>query len=496
MSLTHVRRLLAEKSLRHFMRQGWSSIEPAQFVSGWHLDAIADHLQAVAERKIARLIINIPPRHMKSLGTGVFFPPFVWAQDPDPEETGHGMAVRPGTWMGPGVRFLFTSYNQGLSERDNVKARRLMDSAWFRGNWGDRVNFASDQNTKRRYENTRGGARFASSTTGGVLGDGGDIIVVDDPHNVMEVESEGQRDQVIQWWTEVLPTRLNDPKTGALIVIMQRLHEKDLTGHILAREIGWDHLCLPARYEPDHPHPVRSSIGFTDPRTKAGELLWPDRFDEKSLSELSIKLGSYGNAGQLQQRPAPREGGFFSKRWFEVVDAAPTGGRTVRRWDLAATADVSSDPDWTVGLKMQAAPDGSFYIHGLERARLTPAGVEALIRNTASQDGKGVEIVVPQDPGQAGKAQAAYLVGKLAGYRAKSVLETGSKATRAGPFAAQCEAGNVKLVRGPWIDTFLEELTGFPTAAHDDQVDAASGAFDALTNPPRLGMRSATSNLY
>lgn len=432
---------------------------------------------------------------MKSLGTGVFFTPWVWCQDPDPDRTGHGAQVRPGTWLGPGVRFMFGSYVANLSVRDNVKARRLMDSRWYRDRWGERVNFSSDQNTKARYENTAGGYRIATSAGGSALGDGGDIIVLDDPHHILNVETQDQRENVISWWTDVLPTRLNDPATGAFIIIMQRLHERDLAGHILAKEAGWDHLCLPARYVPEHPHPVRSRLGFKDPRTRPGELLWPARFGEAQLEELTSKLGSYGSAGQLQQRPAPREGGLFKKAWFEVVQAAPAGGRTVRRWDLAATAKsaTSPDPDWTVGLRMKKAPDGIFYIEGVERDRLSSHGVEQLIINTASQDGRSVEVFVPQDPGQAGKAQANALIGKLPGYIAKAMTETGDKATRAQPFAAQCEAGNVKLVRGAWNDAFIDELCGFPTGAHDDQVDAASGAFDALTNPPRQGMKSVSN---
>ena len=316
------------------------------------------------------------------------------------------------------------------------------------------------------------------------------------PSNTLEVESSKQRDEVIQFWREVLPTRLNNQKTGVIIVIMQRLHEKDLSGHILAKEVGWDHLCLPARYEPDHPHPIRSSLGFKDPRTTAGELLWPDRFDEAGIASLSATLGEYGTAGQLQQRPSPREGGLFKRGWFKIADAAPAGGQSVRAWDLAATADTRSDPDYTVGVRMRKAPDGIFYIERVARIRGTPRDVEALVVNTASQDGRLVSIDLPQDPGQAGKAQAQYLVGKLAGYRVRAGVESGAKETRAMPLASQCEAGNVVLMKGDWNDAFIDELCTFPTGAHDDQVDAASRAFDALTNRMIQGMQSVPNNLW
>jgi predicted phage terminase large subunit-like protein len=385
--------------------------------------------------------------------------------------------------MGPGVRFLNASHAGPLSIRDSMRTRRLMQGRWYRGNWGERVVFASDQNAKQRYENTAGGARIATSVGGQLIGEGGDIITIDDPHNTMAPESETQREEVLTWWFEGMSTRLNDQRTGAFVVIMQRLHERDLSGAILAREMGWDHLCLPMRYEPAHPHPVRSSLGFKDPRRTEGEMLWPERFPHEAVESLSTKLGAYGTAGQLQQRPTLREGGLFKRTWFKTVSAAPAGGRVVRCWDLAATADTRHDPDYTAGLRMKRTSDGRYFIEHVERFRGTPHQVERAIRNTAEQDPEGTRTIVPQDPGQAGKAQAQRLVSLLEGFDARARAESGTKDVRATPFAAQCEAGNVFLVKGPWNEAFIDEITTFPLGAHDDQVDAASGAFAELAQP-------------
>lgn len=307
----------------------------------------------------------------------------------------------------------------------------------------------------------------------------------------MEAESPKVRERTLMWFDEAVSTRLNDFGRSAIIVVQQRVHESDLTGHILAKEMGWDHLNLPMRFEEDHPFPIRSRIGFVDPRSPAvppedrrPELLWPERMDEAAVRQLETTLGSYGASAQLQQRPIPRAGGLFERRWFPILNAAPEGGRVVRAWDLAATEKVGTgDPDWTVGVRMRRALDGTIIVEDVRRIRAKPGEVERLIREMASQDGRDVTIRLPEDPGQAGKSQTRYYAQQLQGYDCRFVRPTGSKATRAAPLAAQAEVGNVRLLRGAWNEAFLDELTVFPNGAHDDQVDAAAAAFDQLTQP-------------
>ena len=273
------------RSLKEFTKAAWPTIEPgSDYVSGWHLDAISDHLQAVVEGDIKRLIINVPPRHSKSISTAVVLPAWTWTNRPQEQ-------------------FLYASYAASLSIRDSTKCRRLIESPWYKAHFPN-VKLTGDQNQKQRFENTASGYRLATSVSGSLTGEGGSVVVLDDVHNVVEADSSKVREGVLEWWDQAMQTRLNDPKTGAFVIIMQRVHEQDLTGHILANELGdeWDHLMLPARYEIGHPTPMRSSLGFTDPRTKEGELLWPERFGEKELSTLERSLGSYAAAGQLQQR--------------------------------------------------------------------------------------------------------------------------------------------------------------------------------------------------
>ncbi len=456
-------RLDAEESLGDFIRQAWPSADPSEYVHGWHIDAIAEHLEAVTGGEIRRLLINIPPSHMKSPAVSVFWPAWSWIRR-------------------PATRWLFASYAQSLSLRDNVRCRRLLESPWYQRNWGDRFRLTSDQNTKIRFDNDQGGHRLATSIDGALTGEGGDIVVVDDPHNVREAESDTVRAAAIAWWDEAMSTRLSDPKTGAFVIIMQRLHEADLAGHVLAKDQEWVHLCLPARYEPDHPY-----VWGGDPRAETDQrLLWPERFDAAALGELEVALGSYAAAGQLQQRPAPRAGGMFQRHWFALVGAAPAGARRVRYWDQAASAPAPGrDPDYTVGCKMALA-DGVYYIEDIRRLRGTPSEVEALTRQTAALDGPEVPIWIEQEPGSSGKNNISHYQRRvLVGFTVRGNRQTGPKERRAEPMSAAAEAGNVKLVAADWNAAFLDEIAAFPMGRHDDQADAATGGFNALAKTTR-----------
>jgi len=315
--------------LKEFTKSSWQAIEPGRdFYDNWHIDAVSDHLQAVVEGDIKRLIINIPPRHMKSISVAVALPAWAWTIQPE-------------------KKFLYASYAGSLSIRDSVKCRRLLDSRWYKEHFGETFKLTSDQNQKQRFENNKTGARIATSVDGALTGEGGDIIVIDDPHNVRESESSTVREGVLEWWDQAMQTRLNDPKTGAFIIIMQRVHENDLTGHILSNELGdeWDHLCLPARYEIGHPTITRSTLNFFDPRTEEGELLWPDRIDDKTLANLERSLGSYAAAGQLQQRPMPKGGGILKAEWWvpwEKEELPNNIEYVLQSWDTAFSTKENS----------------------------------------------------------------------------------------------------------------------------------------------------------
>jgi predicted phage terminase large subunit-like protein len=321
-----------QDNLYTFLQNGWKYIDPAPFSHGWPIEAVAEHLQAVVDGDIRRLIINIPPRCAKSSLTSVAFPAFTWAQR-------HNSYT-----SGPGVQFLHASYAQSLSLRDSTKCRRLIESPWYQSLWGDRFSLMGDQNTKTRFDNDKGGSRLSTSVGSSLTGEGGNIIVVDDPNAAQEAHSEATIATTIEWWDGALSTRLNNAKTGAFVVIQQRLGEEDLTGHILSKEVGeWTHLCLPMRFEPERS--FITSIGWEDPRKEAGELLWPERFGEREVATLERQMGPWTAAGQLQQRPEPKGGGVIKREWWQLWerDFFPDMDYVIASLDTAYTTKTEND---------------------------------------------------------------------------------------------------------------------------------------------------------
>lgn len=310
----------------------------------------------------------------------------------------------------------------------------------------------------------------------------------DDPHSTETIESEADRAKALRIFRESVPNRINDPRKSVIAIIMQRLGASDVSAEALkadGRE-KYVHLRLPMRFEDDNPCKtyINGKLFFTDPRKEPGELLFPARMPLDFLDAKERLMGSFAVAAQHQQRPGAREGNMFKRHWFEIVQASPAVGMTVRSWDLAGTkrdAKKNPDPDWTVGIRMKRTKAGIFYIESEVRLREDALAVQNAIKQTSDLDPQGVRIRIPQDPGSAGKGTAAAFVKLLAGKDVRIRQETGDKATRATPMEAQAEAGNIKLVAGPWNEAFLDEICGFPDPSmHDDRVDACSSAFDEL----------------
>jgi predicted phage terminase large subunit-like protein len=467
-------------SLIGFIRHAWDELEPIQELRiGWALEAVAEHLEAVTAGDLTRVLINVPPGMMKSLLTGVFWPAWEWGPK--------GM---------PSNRILGAAHGLHLATRDSRKMKTLVESEWYKALWP--AVQPSAKWGEAYIENTLRGWR-QSVAFSGLTGGRGDRVIIDDPLSTEQAESDADRATAERITLESLPSRLNDAAKSAIVMTMQRLHEKDPAGLLIARELGYAHVMLPMRYEPDRRCITRrrdGSVLFVDPRETAGELLFPELFPEETVVVLEKSLGAYGIAGQLQQRPAPREGALFKTSKIGRAGAVPLNAvKRTRSWDLAGSkpkgsgsgkAVKKSSPDWTAGVRISKDPEGVFYVEHVERVQDTYGGVKTLMRATAQRDARlgHVAVTFPQDPGQAGKGQADDLTRFLAGHAVRCVPITGSKVVRATPFSAQVEAGNVVIVetgdpeRDAWIEPFLEELAAFPTGAHDDQVDAAADAFN------------------
>ena len=468
-------RELATRSFREFVRQAWPVIEPlTPFMPGWHIDAIIEHLEAVTRGQIRNLLINVPPRHMKSLLASVLWPAWEWILHPE-------------------RRWLYSSYAASLSIRDSVKCRTLIESPWYQRFWGDRYALTSDQNTKIRFDNNRSGYRIATSVGGTATGEGGDRIVCDDPHNVQEAESDAIRKSTLDWFDVVMSTRVNDPRTAAKVVVMQRCHQRDLSGHLLAQG-GWEHLRLPAEFE--EPKCV-TLIGWTDPRTLSGELLWHDRFGPNEIADLKVSLGSYAAAGQLQQRPSPAGGGIFKRHWFRfwqprganlppVMVQLPDGTQTsipaieapqqvdeqIQSWDCSFK-DLDTS-DYVVGQVW--ARRGAFFLLGDQvRGRMDCPGTVRAVRELTHKWPRTVAKLIEDKAN--GSAVIQMLAHEIPGLL--PVNPSGGKIARAQAISPLVEAGNVYLPHpeyAPWVNDFIEECIQFPNGAHDDQVDAMTQA--------------------
>ncbi len=321
-----------EQSLAEFLRQSWSTFEPAKYIHGWHLDAMCEHLEAVARGEIKNIIINVPPRHAKSITCNVAFPAWVWAQ-PNKSAT-----------SGNGVRFLTATHSHKLAMRDSVNCRQIIKSQWYQRRWGESVRVKKDSDTKGEFNLVSGGGRMITSVDSRNTGHGGEILIFDDVIDARDIISKVKREAVIEWWDGTMSTRGNSADT-ARIVIMQRLHEQDLVGHILAKERdSWHHLCLPAEYERNHIYPVRTPLSWHDPRTKEGELLWPERFTRAQIEALKKELGDKA-AGQLQQRPSKAGGSILKssswQKWSSKV--FPSFTEVLQFYDTALEASESND---------------------------------------------------------------------------------------------------------------------------------------------------------
>ncbi len=469
--LQEKRKRQCEASLHEFVRDAFPVIHNGdKLVDNWHIQYICGKLQQAIERvargekRAKHILINVPPRSLKS---EVIICMTVWA------------------WINtPRMKFISSSYSKDLSIDHNVMARRLIDSHWFQERWGDKFDITSDQNTKSKFDNTEDGSRTCTSTGGTIMGKGGHVIIVDDATNAKQSVSEKKRKEANDHFDLTLRTRLDDPETGLYIVVMQRLHEMDLTGHLLKKEPDkWLHICVPAELTDDvRPKTLRSKY--------IGGLFFPKRFTKSFLDGMRTGLGSYGYASQYLQRAAPEGGGIIKVRWFgrfnlmELDKIAEEAGVPVV-WnyfiDGAYTAKEQNDP--TVIL-CAAYVRPKLYIRSrskvwLELPELIKHVQEFCLRTGYSQ-GSLIRIE-PKGPGlSAANSMQRWTDLNVIVDKAPTV----DKVARAISISPFLEAMRCLLLEGEeWIDDYLNELGGFPKAAHDDQVDTTVMAVNNVEEP-------------
>lgn len=440
----------------------------------WHHELIGAKLDAVLAGKIRRLMILAPPQNGKSEQVSRRFPAFALGRRPS-------------------LRIIACSYGDALARDMSRDVQKIIDTPAYQNLFpGTRLAEARDaeKRTQGQFDVVgQSGYYIATGVRGAITGKTADIGIVDDPiKNREEAESETYRDAVWEWYKSAFMTRQFGTK-GAIVLCLTRWHEDDLAGRLLALAASdpesdqWDVVRLPAIAETDTKHRLK------------GEVLWPEKYPLAELRRRRAGMGEYDWSALYQQSPAPSGGGLFKEEWFagKILDAQPAIMRVARGWDTAGTENGG---DWTVGVKIgeefvahpttgETESTGRFFVLDVVRKQLGPDGVDKLIRLTAELDGIDCAQREEKEGGSAGGAVVAARLKTLKGYDYKEVVISGSKVTRSKPFRAQCEGGNVYLLRGAWNREYVKELCGFPTAKNDDQVDGSSCSFNAvLLEPP------------
>jgi predicted phage terminase large subunit-like protein len=457
---------LAKRSLADFARMAWPVLEPATPLRwGWVLDAICEHLEAVTDGQIRRLVMNVPPGSMKSLLTGVIFPAWEWGP--------RGRAD---------LRYLGTAHKQELAVRDNMKCRRLIQSAWYQERWP--VNLTSDQNAKTKFENDKTGFREAMAFTS-MTGSRGDRVMLDDPHSVDDANSPVKLAADVVTFREALPSRVNNDQS-AIIAIMQRLNEADVAA--VAIELGYDHLCIPMRYEPGRSKWV---VGKGDPRTVDGELMFPERFPEEQVVELERVMGSYAVAGQLQQRPSPRGGGILRPAWFQSYQQPPALEWRAVYVDTAQK--TAEQHDYSVFELWGRSVTGQAVLLDVQRGKWEAPELLAEARAFWLKHQAGavpLRAMKVED-----KVSGTGLIQTLRreGVPILPIQRSRDKITRGYDAAPFIEAGNVLVPEwAHWLGAFMSEVEAFPGGAHDDQLDPMFDAIHDVQFAPASRVNTAT----
>lgn len=302
--LVELSRLDCEDSLAEFTRQAWHVVEPGTpLIWNWHLDVLCAYIEAFLDGRIPRLIVNVSPGCMKSLLFSVMGPAWKWAKDPS-------------------ARFINLTNESGLATRDNRRMRNIIQSDWYQARWGDKVVISKDQDEKTLFENTQFGFRQGLGLTGNISGKRGNFLLMDDPLDAKKAFSDVECKTVNDTYDQAVSSRLNDLTKDGIGLIMQRLRQDDLTGHLeKKKKQKWVSVRIPMEYEGEPSYDPVKDLGpeyahLRDPRTKIGELMFPQRFPREAVEALKEDLGEYGTAGQLQQRPSPLGGGIIKKNWW------------------------------------------------------------------------------------------------------------------------------------------------------------------------------------
>lgn len=468
-------------SLFYFFQYFWPEVSNDALVPNWHIPYLCKELELITKRvekgedKAYDLLVNVPPGSTKTILISVIYPAWVWARS---------------FW----IRFITVSYSNTLSLESAEYSRDLIKSQRFKDLFPE-LDIKADKDNKGNFKVIKklqlkrgvppqiknGGNRYSTSVGGTLTGFHGHIIIVDDPQNAKKAESDQERVTANTWVDRTLSTRKTNKRVSVTIYVQQRLHQHDVTGHLLKKQkANMRHICLPGQ--------IRNYEEQLTPKalkrfyTPDG-LFDPIRMPWSVLKEMEADLGQYGFSGQVGQKPTPPGGGMFKVSQFQIVERMPPsnlfkpGVPIVRYWDKAGSQGKGC---YTAGVKIVALKDNKFLIIDVKRGQWGTDVRELMIKRTAQADGTDVHQWIEQEPGSGGKESAEATKKRLAGYVCRSEIPSGNKVYRADPYSVQVNEGNVWLLKGDWNKDFIEEHETFPYGTYKDQVDAAAAGFSKV----------------
>ena len=445
---------LCELSFYEFFQQAWETVEPSVPLStNWHHKYLCDILQEEAERitegkeKTKDIVINVPFRSTKSLIVTVLFPVWSWIHNPK-------------------LRFITSSYSADLSVEHATKSRDVINSKWFQDKWKGVFHIKKDQNLKSRYENNFLGGRRSTSVGGTITGQGGDFLIIDDPVSPKNAASEVERENANEWYKTTLYSRLNNPLTGVRIIIMQRIHENDLSGFLVHGNTkqNYRHICIPAELsrdlKPDYLEKYYDKEG----------LFWSDRFSRKILDDYRDALGSYGYAGQLMQIPTPLDSGMIRADWFKIDTEKQIDEKTIVNFiiDPAYTANEKNDPS---ALLAYTYKDNHWQIIDCVNVHKEFPELIRFIPEWCKKNGYTNRSKIFVEPKASGKSIVQTLQRETGLNVKEDKPPTKDKVARVQDISAALETGRVSLYKGKWNEDFVHQCVKFPSGKHDDMVD-------------------------
>ncbi len=453
---------LLRRDFSSFVGKTLATADPgARYLPNWHIDLIAEYLEAARAGQVTRLIINMPPRMLKSQSVSIAWPAWLLGHDPS-------------------ARIMAASYSAALAIRHSLDCRQVMMAPWYRRLFPD-TKLTHDQNQKHKFMTTQRGFRFATSVGGTATGEGGNFLIIDDPMNPAQAMSALARERVLRWYDHTFSTRLNDKKSGVIVLVMQRLHMDDLTAHLIEKG-GFTHLSLQAISH----EPMTYRFGYVTKYRAAQEPLHAAREDHALLERAKNELGAQGFSAQYQQQPLPEEGGMIRRHWLRRHHTSPENSlRIVQSWDTAIKAQ--SHHDASVCLTFAESAAQSFLLDA-QVMRLEYPDLKHRALELAAQF-KPHAILIED------KASGQQLLQDLRRETSLPLVATAAhanKITRFAGISAMIEAGRLSLpVNASWLAAFEQEILAFPHGQHDDQVDALAHYLDFVrkSSIDKLSMR-------